>query len=119
MIKPKQCFIDFSWRTEFGAKMSWLFELKSLHPYYTKCGKKWYMWLKPKSDQDCRNWNKKTVQKFRSKDWDHSFQNSPWQLVNAKAFAEAYLCVLVSASGKKNAEAIKFLGILEKILFLE
>ena len=33
-----------------------------------------------------------------------------------EAFAEAYLCFLVSASAKKkqNAEAIKFLGILKK-----
>ena len=31
-----------------------------------------------------------------------------------RAFAEAYLCFLVSASAKKNAEAIKFLGILKK-----
>ena len=38
-----------------------------------------------------------------------SIQNSPWQLVNAEAFAEAYLCFLVSASAKKNAEAIKCL----------
>ena len=31
-----------------------------------------------------------------------------------EAFAEAYLCFLVSASAKKNAEVIKFLGILKK-----
>ena len=32
-----------------------------------------------------------------------------------EAFAEAYLCFLVSASAKKNdAEGIKFLGILKK-----
>ena len=30
------------------------------------------------------------------------------------AFARAYLCFLVSASSKKNAEVIKFLGILKK-----
>ena len=30
-----------------------------------------------------------------------------------EAFAEAYLCFLVSASAKKNAEVIKFLGILK------
>ena len=35
-----------------------------------------------------------------------SVQNLPLQLANAEAFAEAYLCFLVSAS------AIKFLGIL-------
>ena len=32
-----------------------------------------------------------------------------------EAFAEAYLCFFVSSSTKKNAEAIKFLGILKKI----
>ena len=31
-----------------------------------------------------------------------------------EAFAEAYLCFLVSASAKKNAEVIRFLGILKK-----
>ena len=31
-----------------------------------------------------------------------------------EAFAEAYLCFLVSASAKKNAEVMKFLGILKK-----
>ena len=31
-----------------------------------------------------------------------------------EAFAEAYLCFLVSASPLKNAEATKFLGILKK-----
>ena len=31
-----------------------------------------------------------------------------------EAFAEGYLCFLVSASAIKNAEAIKFLGILKK-----
>ena len=31
-----------------------------------------------------------------------------------EAFAEAYLCFIVSASAKKNAEVIKFLGILKK-----
>ena len=30
-----------------------------------------------------------------------------------EAFAKAYLCFLVSASGQKNAEIIKFLGILK------
>ena len=30
-------------------------------------------------------------------------------------FAEAYLCFLVSASAKKNAEVIKFLGILKNM----
>ena len=33
-----------------------------------------------------------------------------------EAFAEAYLCFLVSASAKKNAKAIEFLGILNKCL---
>ena len=31
-----------------------------------------------------------------------------------RIFAKAYLCFLVSAMAKKNAEAIKFLGILKK-----
>ena len=31
-----------------------------------------------------------------------------------KVFAEAYLCFLVSASAKKNAEVIKFLEMLKK-----
>ena len=38
----------------------------------------------------------------------------PQQLANAEAFAEAYLCFLVSASANKNAEAIKYSGILKK-----
>ena len=31
-----------------------------------------------------------------------------------EAFAEAYICFLVSASAKKSVELIKFLGILKK-----
>ena len=38
-----------------------------------------------------------------------SVRNSPRQSANVEAFAEAYLCFLVSASAKKNAEAIKCL----------
>ena len=38
----------------------------------------------------------------------------PQQSANAKAFAKVYICLLVSASSKTNAEAIKFLGILKK-----
>ena len=33
--------------------------------------------------------------------WNPSIRNSPWQPANPKAFAEAYLCVLVSASARK------------------
>ena len=36
-----------------------------------------------------------------------------------EAFAEEYLCFLVSASEKKNAKANKFLGILKKICLQE
>ena len=36
-----------------------------------------------------------------------------------EAFAEAYLCFLVSLSARKNAEAIKFLGIFKKIYLQE
>ena len=41
-------------------------------------------------------------------------QSARFTSVGSEAFAEAYLCFLVSASAKKNAEVIKFLGILKK-----
>ena len=44
-----------------------------------------------------------------------SVPNLPRQSANAKA----YLCFLVSASAKENAETIEFLGILKKISLLE
>ena len=35
-----------------------------------------------------------------------------WEM--PRVFAEAYICFIVSASAKKNAEAIEFLGILKR-----
>ena len=43
MIKAKQCFIDFSWKTEFEAKKSRLVGSRSYHAYDTKHGKNWYV----------------------------------------------------------------------------
>ena len=43
-----------------------------------------------------------------------SVRNLSRQSANAEAFAKAYIYFLVSALTKKNAEAIKFLGILKK-----
>ena len=37
-----------------------------------------------------------------SKFYQCSVRNSPWQSVNAKAFAETYLCFLVSVLAKRN-----------------
>ena len=51
--------------------------------------------------------------------WNLSIRSSPWQSANAEVFAEAYLCVFSICLGKKNAEAIKFLGILKKICLQE
>ena len=42
-----------------------------------------------------------------------NIQNSPQQSANAEAFPEVYLCFLVSALAKKNAEAIALFGILK------
>ena len=50
---------------------------------------------------DCRNVASWTAEVF-SISITFSVQNSPRQSANAEAFAEAYLCFLVSASGKKN-----------------
>ena len=56
--------------------------------------------------------NQKTSKKRKIR-LPNSVQNSPWQSANAEGFAEAYICFVVSASAKKNAEAIEFLGILK------
>ena len=64
-----------------------------------------------------RNKNKLNLEDIWSKFGGYfiSVQNLPQQSGNAKAFAEAYLYF----AGKKNAEAIEFLGLLKKILFQE
>ena len=56
--------------------------------------------------------NQKTSKKRKIK-LPNSVQNSPRQSANAEGFAEAYICFVVSASAKKNAEAIEFVGILQ------
>ena len=43
-----------------------------------------------------------------------SIRNLPRQLANTEAFAEEYLCFLVSASARKYTKAIKFLGLIKK-----
>ena len=52
-----------------------------------------------------------------SKFYQCSVRNSPRQSANDEAFAETYLCFLLSASVKKNTEAIKFLGIFKNYVF--
>ena len=56
--------------------------------------------------------NQKTSKKRKIK-LPNSVQNLPRQSANAEGFAEAYICFVVSASAKKNAEAIEFVGILK------
>ena len=49
---------------------------------------------------------------MRQRDYIFEIPFSNQQIL--RLFAKAYLCFLVSALAKKNAEAIKFLGILKK-----